>query len=72
MVVFSQEVSLLSSSTRVLGTKLQERPRAGFNGPELLSLVTWLVTCSTNRLSSATRCNETLEVTRKSWPGCTF
>lgn len=43
-VAFSQAASLVSSSTRVLGTKLQERPRAGFRGPELLSLVTWLVT----------------------------
>lgn len=50
---FSHVASLLSSSTRVLGTKLQERPRAGFSEPVLLSLVTWLVTCSTNRLGSA-------------------
>lgn len=53
VVPFPRVVSLLSSSTRVLGTKLQERPRAGFSGPVLLSLVTWLVTCSTNRLISA-------------------
>lgn len=53
VVPLSQLPSLLSSSTRVLGTKLQERPRAGFSGPVLLSLVTWLVTCSTNRLFSA-------------------
>lgn len=53
VVAFSKVTSLLSSSTRVLGTKLQERPRAGFGGLGLLSLVTWLVTCSTNRLISA-------------------
>lgn len=53
VVAFSHVASLLSSSTRVLGTKLQERPRAGFSGPVLLSLVTWLVTCSTNRFISA-------------------
>lgn len=53
VVAFSHVASLLSSSTRVLGTKLQERPRAGFSGPVLLSLVTWLVTCNTNRLIGA-------------------
>lgn len=53
VVAFSQVASLVSSSTRVLGTKLQERPRAGFSAPVLLSFVTWLVTCSTNRLISA-------------------
>lgn len=50
MVTSSQGAPLLSSSTRVLGTKLQERPRAGFNRPVLLSLVTWLVTCRTDTL----------------------
>lgn len=50
MVASSQGAPLLSSSTRVLGTKLQERPRAGFNRPVLLSLVTWLVTCRTDTL----------------------
>lgn len=37
--------SMLSRRTRVLGTKLQERPRAGLSLPLSLSRVMWLVTC---------------------------
>lgn len=36
---------LMSRRSRVLGTKLQERPRAGLCFPLSLSRVTWLVTC---------------------------
>lgn len=56
VLAFPQVPSLLSNSTRVLGTKLQERPRAGLRWPLLLSLVTWLVTCSaTNRFISSSQ-----------------
>lgn len=59
----SHGAALPCSSTRVLGTKLQERPSADLRAPVLLSLVTWLVTCHAH--TQAVKLSETPEVTRR-------